>query len=363
MKILIVQDFLRNGGTERQSCLLANAFSCAGHTVALMTFRPGGALDAMPSPRVERLVLQSLDTGCDWFAPMLIRKTREWAPDIVLCMGRMANCRGGGLAAALPSARVVCTLRTGKPLPWLFRRSLARVAHVVANSAESHATLLSQHRVPPERASVIRNALVFSPDAIDGATASAGRTRRRKREAAGSNCLVMLCTAMFRPEKNQRELIEIVARLPRETSWQLWFAGDGVTRDECIALVNQKGLSDQVKFFGFQENPTELYRAADIAVLTSTRESLSNFLIESHAHGLPSVAYDVTGARECGGIIVPRGDRNAFLTALTRLMSDKSALAAEGARVRDFARKHFSPELQTVACLELFNRLCQTPSP
>ncbi len=31
MKILIVQDYLRSGGTERQSVLLANAFAAAGH--------------------------------------------------------------------------------------------------------------------------------------------------------------------------------------------------------------------------------------------------------------------------------------------------------------------------------------------
>ena len=50
MKILIVQDYLRSGGTERQSVLLANAFAAAGHATTLLTFRPGGPLDGTVSP-------------------------------------------------------------------------------------------------------------------------------------------------------------------------------------------------------------------------------------------------------------------------------------------------------------------------
>ncbi len=37
MKILVIQDFLRSGGTERQSILLANAFATAGHATTLLT--------------------------------------------------------------------------------------------------------------------------------------------------------------------------------------------------------------------------------------------------------------------------------------------------------------------------------------
>ena len=46
MKILIVQDYLRSGGTERQTILLANAFAKAEHDVTLITFRPSGPLAA-----------------------------------------------------------------------------------------------------------------------------------------------------------------------------------------------------------------------------------------------------------------------------------------------------------------------------
>ena len=42
---------------------------------------------------------------------------------------------------------------------------------------------------------------------------------------------------MFRPEKNQRELIELCSLLPGYLDWQLWLGGEGVTR-----LIGATGL-------------------------------------------------------------------------------------------------------------------------
>ena len=44
MKILILQDFLRGGGTEQQVVFLATYFKKEGHEVVLLTFRPSGRL-------------------------------------------------------------------------------------------------------------------------------------------------------------------------------------------------------------------------------------------------------------------------------------------------------------------------------
>src|SRR4051794_36700053 len=95
MKILIVQDYLRSGGTERQSVLLANAFAAADNDTSLLTFRPGGPLDSTVSASVRRYALQRRDTGLDWFAPGMRRTVQKVEPQIILCMGRMANCYAG----------------------------------------------------------------------------------------------------------------------------------------------------------------------------------------------------------------------------------------------------------------------------
>ena len=127
MKILVIQDYLRSGGTERQSILLARAFAKAGHATTLLTFRPGGVLAAGLSG-VNHQSLLSFDSGLDWFAPGLLRTVASAAPDIVLCMGRMANCYAGFIQQRCPRLAVVGTMRTGKSLPFLFAAPCAACA-------------------------------------------------------------------------------------------------------------------------------------------------------------------------------------------------------------------------------------------
>src|SRR4051812_31157476 len=106
MKILVLQDRLRSGGTERQSVLLANAFASAGHATALTTFRPGGVLDGTVAPDVRRRALQPFDLHLDWFAPSLRDHVADVSPDVILCMGRMANCYAGQLQRQFPQVAV-----------------------------------------------------------------------------------------------------------------------------------------------------------------------------------------------------------------------------------------------------------------
>lgn len=360
MKILIIQDRLRNGGTERQSVLLANAFAAEGHPTTLLTFRPGGALASTVSAAVARHALQPFDVGLDWFAPGIFRFCRRLQPDVILCMGRMANCYAGGLQQQHPRTVVVATMRTGKPLPRLYRRSLGLVRHVVANSRDARESLMSKYQVPLEKISVVYNSLVFPSS---NAEKSAVRAELRARHGASPSTVVLLCVAMFRPEKKQGELIELLAGRPAETDWQLWLAGDGPARRVCEQLVAALNLGERVKFLGFHRDPSPFYEAADLAVHASESEALSNFLIEAQSHGLPVVAYAAQGIAECfiperTGWVIPRDDRAEFrhiVTRLTRLSAaDRAVLAADARR---YARETFDPARQVAAYLELFQKL------
>lgn len=358
MKILIVQDYLRSGGTERQAVFLGAAAAKAGHEVTLLTFRPRGALgDEAENQPFAFKSLQPFDFHLDWFAPGLRRAATEAAPDLVLCMGWMANCYAGFIQARLPHSAVVCTMQTGRALPWLYRRSLRRCRHVIANSLVAKRVLTDDHDLPGHKISVIHNPVLRS----HGTDAPRNQTLRTQ-HGANPSTVVFLNVAMFRPAKNQRELIKICSRLPGYLDWQLWFAGDGVARKNCERLALDLGLSGRVRFLGYQSDPTPIYQAADVAVLTSQSESLSNFLIEAQLHGLPAVAYNVGGVGECfqpneSGFLHENLAQTAFVESLDRLIRDPSLRRRFGIAARAHSRNAFSADQQIRAHLSLFAEL------
>lgn len=365
MKILIVQDYLRSGGTERHSVFLCTAFARAGHAVTLLTFRPRGTLagEASGQELFAFRSLQPFDFHLDWFAPGLLRAAAETNPDIVVCMGRMANCYASFIQAKLPSAAVIATMRTGKALPWLFVRSMRLCGHVVANSHVAKRVLTDIYDIPGSRISVIHNPVLRWRN--PGAPRNVAL---RRQLGANPGTCVMLNVAMFRKEKNQRELIEICASLPGYLDWQLWLAGDGPTRRACERRAADLGLGSRVRFLGYQSDPSPLYHGSDIAVLTSQSESLSNFLIESQLHGLPAVAYDIVGVGECfmpgkSGFLLRNRDRVGFADALDRLIREPGLRQRYAEAGRHHAHRNFTPERQIRQHLALFEQLRPSPPP
>jgi glycosyltransferase involved in cell wall biosynthesis len=359
MKIIVVQDHLRSGGTERHSILLAREFAALGHDSTLVTFRPGGALSGAGG--VVQRSLQPFDTGLDWFAPGLCRALLAPAPDIVLCMGKIANCYAGRIQAAAArrgaATRVVATLRAGDRLAALYYSSVRRACHVVANSREAADRLVADHGLARSHVSAIHNSLVFPPGAPE-----APRKMRDPLDA-GPGTLVLLCVAMFRPSKNHRALLQVLAGLPAGQDWQLWLVGDGPERSACEALSRKLGIAGRVRFLGFQADPTPYYAGADAAVLASREEALSNFLIEAQSHGLPAVAWRALGVRECfvegrTGWMLEQGDADGFRAALGRLASaaprEREARSAEA---RSFASRAFDRAARVGDYISLFGSL------
>lgn len=104
--------------------------------------------------------------------------------------------------------------------------------------------------------------------------------------------------ATFRPEKNQRMLIEAADAL-RDYPFQLLLIGKGELLQEMKALVAERKLADKIQFIDFTNNPYRYMQRSHCFVLPSLSEGFPNVLIESMALGLPIVSVDCkTGPRE-----------------------------------------------------------------
>ena len=107
-------------------------------------------------------------------------------------------------------------------------------------------------------------------------------------------------------------------------------------------------------------DPSDLYQKSDIAIHASAKESLPNALVEAQMSGLPVIAYDVGGVGETfkprvSGLLIDHANEDAFVDSLEKLMSDSCLRQRMSAAARDYARKHFSPEAQIKAYIELLS--------
>jgi glycosyltransferase involved in cell wall biosynthesis len=99
--------------------------------------------------------------------------------------------------------------------------------------------------------------------------------------------------------------------------------GSGTLGPRLEAWAN--GLGKNVRFLGTRDHVQDYLQAADLFVLPSLAEGMSNALLEAMACGLPVVATDVGGSGEViessmNGIVVPPDDVDALHTAISYLI-------------------------------------------
>lgn len=358
MKILILQDQLRVGGTERQSLFLRRAFAEEGHSCTLVVFRPGGHLWEEARQDGAIRVLQPFQSGLSFWAPGLTEAVRASDPEVILCMGRSANCYAGYLQKRFPSCVVIGTVRTGKALFPLHLWSLKVVKGVLVNANWWKRRFL-EAGFPEERIHVVHNALLTQRP--DGERVAA-RDRLRTEEALDPGTCVFVNVATFRPGKRHLELLRIVERLEAEIDWRLWLVGDGKELGRCRDWVHTHGLAERVRFFQYQKDPFPYYAGADVAVSVSREDSLPNFLIEAQSVGLPVIAYACRGVEETclpgeTGLILPSGEAEGFTSAMQALATDPARRAEMGRKAPPFAAGRFSAMPQAREMLDFFARL------
>ena len=361
MKILILQDFLRGGGTEQQVVFLATYFKKEGHEVVLLTFRPSGRLiGRLANSGIHWYSLQRFDLGLSFFAPGIFEALRNEAPDVILCMGRMANYYAGFIQRKNREIPVVGSVRTGKKVSVLYRWSLRQVRAIIVNSLWWR-NQLERIGVNLEKVELIYNSMVLP---LDRKIDDAERIRLRSQFCVGPSQCIFLNVANFRKGKRQQRLIQIFSRLRGTCDWQLWFLGEGRELRRCQETARTYGIDRQVRFFNFSHQPRIFYAASDVAVSASVEDSLPNFIIEAQAMGLPVIASDTGGVRESflpegSGFLIPSDDDTSFHRALMHLKANPRLREKFGKEGISYAMKQFSGEKQAREVLDLLKRIVE----
>jgi glycosyltransferase involved in cell wall biosynthesis len=150
----------------------------------------------------------------------------------------------------------------------------------------------------------------------------------------------------------------------RQPQALLVLAGDGSQRAALEALSQELGIAASVRFLGQRDTMLPLYQAADLFVLPSWSEGMSNALLEAMACGLAPVATAIPGntdvvTDESDGLLVTPGDAAHLATALARLLEDTALRARLAAAARQTILARFALEQTARQYAELYQYLTQ----
>lgn len=237
-------------------------------------------------------------------------------------------------------------LRTGSALPMahVAISVLRQVDAAVALSREMEAEAIT-FGIPSSRVHVLGNGVDMHTFTCRNEDERAALRREFSINAAG----IVLFVGRLAGEKNPDGLLiawkQAFPHFP--AGWKLVLVGDGPMRKQLTAFVEAEGLSTSVAFVGFQNNVEAWMAIADIFVVPSHWEGLSNTMLEAMACAIPVVSTRVSGSVEIleepgAGVVVDVGHREQLAEALSRLAANPTLRSRMGRVGRNLIESTYS---------------------
>ncbi len=141
-------------------------------------------------------------------------------------------------------------------------------------------------------------------------------------EIADGRRIRLLAMGRLMHQKGFDLLIEAFSRLPEEFCLEI--LGQGEQREMLQKMIDEKNLAGRISLAGFREDPYSRIAAADIFVLSSRYEGLSNAILEVMLCGTPVVAFNCPGGIQeivlhgINGLVVPPCDVDSLAEGILK---------------------------------------------
>lgn len=351
------------GGYERAAERLSVALAERGHAVMVITERRDHAWPAQEiinGIQIKRLwchyrqhlhVITSL-TSFMLFLAIKGRRFQVWHVHqygmhavLAVTLGKLLH-RPVVLKLTSSGSQGLQQATAALPIARIAKYLLQKVDAIVATTRETEAEAIA-FGVPEERVHILGNGVdmfCFKP------RNETERTQIREKFGITADGIVIFVGRLSK-EKNPDGLLQAwkIALPHLPTGWKLLLVGDGPMFAELASYIETEGLTSSVYLTGYQSNVDEWMAAADIYVLPSYWEGLSNTMLEAMASGLPVVSTRVSGSIEIveetnAGMVVDVGQINKLAEAVVQLVADPGLRRQMGKAGRAVIRNHYSIE-------------------
>ena len=305
------------GGAERVALTLIKHSLAMGHPVDLLLLKAGGELLPLVPPQVNVVDLKAARIR-DAVRPVANYLTSARPAGMQVSMWPLTVAGVIAHMLSRSNARIVVSDHAAlshqyadrgswhrQLLRWSIRLFYPRADARVVVAAATAKDLSRLSRLPEQAFEVI-----YNPVEAPGQAAMDTEVERMWGDARHR----ILNVGRLNLQKNQRLLLESLARVAESRDARLVILGEGPLRQQLEQRASDLGISDRVVMPGFQLDPASFYRSAHLFVLSSDFEGYPLALIEAMHCGLPVVSTDCpTGPDEIldsgeFGSLVPCGD-------------------------------------------------------
>jgi glycosyltransferase involved in cell wall biosynthesis len=358
--LLFLIPTLNGGGAQRVIATLLHHLDRSKFrmTIAAVDLRDAVFRDDVPAD------VDVIDLGCTRVRHSLlkiVRLVRRLRPNVVFSTLGSMNLALAALRPVLPDGiRYVARetivvsdslVESGSPVwwPWACRHLYPLFDAVVCQSGAMRDDLVENFGFPAAKVTVIRN-----PVDIDCIRALARESPPSDSNSATSHPeskrIQLVAAGRLVPQKGFDLLIEALS-ICADSRLELTILGEGPLKDRLERLALARGVTQQVRFVGFQRNPYPFLARADAFVLSSRYEGSPNVVLEALACGTPVISTPVPAALEIlrdlpqcemaddfTAEALARALRKLRHRPLTRMPADVVDAYAAGAIARQYAQ-------------------------
>jgi glycosyltransferase involved in cell wall biosynthesis len=374
---MVILEYLPiTGGAQRQLAAVAPLLRAAGAEIHVITRRAGTlpGEETLEGVRIHRLAAPGPKAIASLvFTALALLRLRGLRPDVVHAYSLFSPATIGVLARRILRVPVVVkVLRGGRAgdVERLRRKPLSglRVA-ALRRSIDRFISISQEIDDELEALGIDENRRIAIPNGVDVRRHRPCEPdeRRALRASLGlPEGPLLAYVGRLVPEKRVDLLLSVWRDMgERPANATLLIVGGG----PCEAEL-RRNASDDVRFAGEVDDVTPWLRAADLFVLPSATEGLSNALLEAMAAGLPIVATRVGAAAELiddgrSGRLVPAEDEPAMREALQGLLDPRGRADPEalGHAARATAVERYALEGVAERLVALYREVLCAASP